>query len=134
MKCDAIYLDKNYQYTINESLQFSYVCDFDQMDCPTVYMGDVAPAPIDNTNDHNNNNNEHLSTNTTTTISTESEPTNETTTNKIKCWAELINYPCCPEEVTGIYGHDEYGDWSYDFTKNEWCGLTPYESDSEETC
>ena len=62
----------------------------------------------------------------------EAEPTESS--NVIKCWAELINYPCCPEEVTIVYDHDEYGDWGYDIDKKEWCGLTPYESDIEDDC
>eukprot|EP00833_Pecoramyces_ruminatium_P009119 jgi/Orpsp1_1/1183151/evm.model.c7180000084102.1 len=40
---------------------------------------------------------------------------------------ELIGYPCCSPKPTTIYSQDEYGNWSFDFSKNEWCGLTKYE-------
>jgi len=70
---------------------------------------------------------------TQTDPSDEAEPTSEST-YIIKCWAELVNYPCCPDEVTDVYDHDDYGDWGYDFTKKEWCGLTPYEWEGEDDC
>ncbi|OUM59732.1 Non-catalytic module family DOC2 [Piromyces sp. E2] len=57
--------------------------------------------------------------------------------SQFNCWAQLIGYSCCKPEITIIYASDEYGDWSYDFDKNEWCGLTPHkESDSndDEAC
>lgn len=43
-----------------------------------------------------------------------------------KCWAELIGYPCCPSFYKTVFGHDEYGDWGYDFKHNQWCGITPF--------
>jgi len=52
------------------------------------------------------------------------------TIDKNKCLSEFIGYPCCSPEFTTIYAQDEYGDWSYDFVKNEWCGLTVYEDSS----
>ncbi|OUM58956.1 Non-catalytic module family DOC2, partial [Piromyces sp. E2] len=35
-------------------------------------------------------------------------------------------YTCCDENLNVVYAHDENGDWSYDFKKMVWCGLTPY--------
>ncbi|ORY20691.1 hypothetical protein LY90DRAFT_433293, partial [Neocallimastix californiae] len=52
------------------------------------------------------------------------------TIDKNKCLSEFIGYLCCSPEFTTIYAQDEYGDWSYDFVKNEWCGLTVYEDSS----
>ncbi|OUM61888.1 Non-catalytic module family DOC2, partial [Piromyces sp. E2] len=40
------------------------------------------------------------------------------------CWSELEGYPCCPPGLTEVYAQDLYGDWSYDYKNNEWCGLT----------
>ncbi|OUM62999.1 Non-catalytic module family DOC2, partial [Piromyces sp. E2] len=52
-----------------------------------------------------------------------------------KCLSELIGYPCCPKVIKTVYEKDVYGDWGYDFSKKEWCGLTPYEErTNEEIC
>ncbi|OUM60624.1 Non-catalytic module family DOC2, partial [Piromyces sp. E2] len=48
----------------------------------------------------------------------------------LRCWSELIGYPCCSSNETTIYAHDDYGDWGYDFHKKEWCGLTLYKKSS----
>jgi len=53
------------------------------------------------------------------------------TQNKFKCTSELFDYPCCPPIVTTVFYTDESGDWGFDFSKNDWCGLTPY---TESTC
>jgi len=60
-------------------------------------------------------------TTTTTLIST---PTSST--DKPKCLAELLGYPCCSSNNTKVYSHDENGDWGYDFKNKKWCGITPY--------
>jgi len=49
---------------------------------------------------------------------------------KIKCWSELIGYPCCSTNLKTEYEKDEYGDWSYDFNKKERCGLTLFEEET----
>ncbi|KAL6596527.1 coth protein-domain-containing protein [Neocallimastix sp. 'constans'] len=54
------------------------------------------------------------------------------TTVTFKCLSEFLGYPCCSSELTTIYAKDEYGEWSYDFTKNEWCGLTKFEDSSNQ--
>jgi len=69
-----------------------------------------------------------VTTTTTTTV---------TSTNEIlpqyQCWAELLGYNCCAEGITKVYAQDTYGDWSYDFNKQEWCGLTTYEERPSES-
>jgi hypothetical protein len=42
----------------------------------------------------------------------------------------LIEYPCCTPGITTIYQQDDYGEWGYDFSKQERCGLTKYEDSS----
>ncbi|KAL6596530.1 coth protein-domain-containing protein [Neocallimastix sp. 'constans'] len=54
------------------------------------------------------------------------------TTVTFKCLSEFLGYPCCSSELTTVYAEDEYGEWSYDFTKNEWCGLTKFEDSSNQ--
>ncbi|ORY20694.1 hypothetical protein LY90DRAFT_150427 [Neocallimastix californiae] len=54
------------------------------------------------------------------------------TTVTFKCLSEFVGYPCCSSELTTVYAKDEYGEWSYDFTKNEWCGLTKFEDSSNQ--
>lgn len=138
LECDATYLDKNYKFSINNDLQFSYVCGFDQMECEPFYFLQNSDY-TDNAG--NTTDKDDLTTEIKPTDEVEPtpeidpmdevEPTTEPS-HVIKCWAELINYPCCPEKVTRVYDHDAYGDWGYDFSKKEWCGLTPYESGKEE--
>jgi len=53
------------------------------------------------------------------------EPTNNEEP-PYKCMAELAGYPCCPEQYTYVYETDPFGDWSFDFENQTWCGLTPY--------
>ncbi len=57
-----------------------------------------------------------------------------TPSSEIQCLAELIGYSCCSPEFTDVYSHDDYGDWSYNFQTNEWCGLTPYQETTTEDC
>jgi len=52
--------------------------------------------------------------------------------NSDECWSEIYGYPCCSSKVKNIYAQDEYGDWGYDFTKNEWCGLAKHEDSSKQ--
>jgi len=43
-----------------------------------------------------------------------------------QCWAEMIGYSCCSStKWTTVDYQDEYGDWSYDYDYNNWCGLSP---------
>ncbi|ORX75339.1 coth-domain-containing protein [Anaeromyces robustus] len=67
-------------------------------------------------------------TKTTTTTTTTPEPTK---TPEFKCMAEVIGYPCCTSKQTKVYRTDEYGDWSFNFLKLQWCGLTKYEPKTE---
>ncbi|ORY20692.1 hypothetical protein LY90DRAFT_433303, partial [Neocallimastix californiae] len=52
--------------------------------------------------------------------------------NSDECWSEIYGYPCCSSKVKTVYAQDEYGDWGYDFTKNEWCGLAKHEDSSKQ--
>jgi len=45
--------------------------------------------------------------------------------NQYSCWSQSIGYSCCNPEITEVYMSDEYGEWGYDFNKNEWCGIIP---------
>ena len=53
--------------------------------------------------------------------------------NSDECWSEIYGYPCCSSKVKTVYAQDEYGDWGYDFTKNEWCGLAKHEDSSKQS-
>jgi len=54
---------------------------------------------------------------------------------KYKCFSEVIGYPCCPEIIDTVLEEDSYGKWGYDFSKKNWCGLTPYEErPGDENC
>ncbi|OUM68474.1 Non-catalytic module family DOC2, partial [Piromyces sp. E2] len=55
--------------------------------------------------------------------------------NQFQCMAQLIGYSCCAPDNTNVYDHDKiYGDWGYDFIKNEWCGITPYTKQETKEC
>ncbi|OUM68759.1 Non-catalytic module family DOC2 [Piromyces sp. E2] len=85
-------------------------------------------------------------TTTTTTTVVEEEPTTTTTTTTTttvveeptpvkpayQCMSEITGYPCCPSIIKNVYYVDEYGEWSYDYKNNTWCGLTPYKEVVEE--
>ena len=72
-------------------------------------------------------------TTTTTTeapSSTNTVQTSTTSTDEIQCLAELTGYSCCDSKLTKVYYEDAYGEWGYDFDKNEWCGITLYKADA----
>lgn len=59
----------------------------------------------------------------------------EVEASSYKCWSEVIGYPCCDKGITHVYKQDAFGDWGYDFSKKQWCGLTPYtEPAYDEVC
>ncbi|ORX79231.1 hypothetical protein BCR32DRAFT_234398 [Anaeromyces robustus] len=112
LECDPIYIDKNYQYSINKEVEFKRY--------------DISDIPL--LSNVTNITNETPIVNITTEIET---PTiTSIPTFDYKCLAELIGYPCCPSIIKTIYAQDEYGDWGFDFKKQEWCGLTPYTGSS----
>lgn len=118
---DPIYMDENFEYSVNE--EFNFVND------GIVVVDPFAPGANDGENKPNVPSNEDPKPTVTSDISLPT-PTNtaENSSEKtIQCWAELIGYTCCSEEVTHVYDHDEYGDWGYDINNQFWCGLTPYE-------
>jgi len=131
LECDSVYLDENYQYSVNKEVEFEG------------YGISETPLII-------NPNYNHTTTTTTTATATDltttvveipttsvgESPTTTfketpTSTSDIKCMSELIGYSCCPSSIKTVYGHDEYGDWGYNFAKKEWCGLTPYTTSTE---
>ena len=62
-------------------------------------------------------------------------PQPTTIPNKYNCWVEQFGYPCCSSRNKIVYAHDGEGDWGYDFSKMEWCGITPYtEHINDEEC
>jgi len=133
LKCDPIYMDENYKYSVDKEVEFkgygisetplisgtnTSVPTTTEIETPTTTEIEI-PTPTD------------IETPTTTEIES---PTNEPS-SEIHCWSELLGYPCCPSSITTVYAHDEYGDWSYNFGKKEWCGLTPItESDPSDEC
>jgi len=128
-------------------LRYRYICNDYDIQCDQKYMDDSIKLPM--YGEENKNNSTVITTGetTSTTASTTTLPITTSTTvvektteatafpeetpvnsnTNLTCSSELIGYPCCPPELTMIYSSDEYGDWGYDFKKNEWCGLTKYE-------
>jgi len=135
MDCDPIYLDENYSYPINTDVGFSgeeikIKLKLDNSDTNLDIIPPSIPIPLP------------ISTpiatttvDTTTEIPTTSLPSNDSNDTNYKCMSELIGYPCCSPKLTKVYSNDEYGDWGYDFSKKEWCGLTPFKDlANEEDC
>jgi len=121
---DPIYLDENYEYSVNEELNFAN-------------KGIIVENPFHIGENNNENNKNKLSSesfkpdDTLDIISSNSTVIAEDPSKKtIKCLAELIGYTCCSDGITIVYDHDEYGDWSYDINEHICCGLTPYEEPS----
>jgi len=114
MECDPTYIDENFEYPINENLNFK--------DNKNSGNGIDVPFP-----EEEGNTSTEITTVTKTSISTPTVITENPSGKTVKCLAELNGYSCCPDHITEVYDHDEYGDWGYDFYNNIWCGLTPYE-------
>ncbi|ORX85833.1 coth-domain-containing protein [Anaeromyces robustus] len=97
-------------------------CKIYNLECNPTYMDENYPYPTDNDT--------NTDTNTPSMTSNVTSPASTSINNK--CWSELIGYPCCDSSVTTVFVQDDYGDWGYDFNKNEWCGITSYEEKEEE--
>ncbi|ORX79628.1 hypothetical protein BCR32DRAFT_281236 [Anaeromyces robustus] len=110
MDCDSVYMDENYQYTIDKSIEFEgpVIHQPPEQKEPTTTVDVVPPQP-------------------TETIITPEVP-------QYNCWSELIGYPCCPSHNKIVFSHDENGDWGYDYKTNQWCGITPFIVPAEEEC
>ncbi|ORX79626.1 hypothetical protein BCR32DRAFT_281234 [Anaeromyces robustus] len=108
MDCDPVYMDENYQYTIDKSVEYKSpeTQQSPEQPEPTTTVDVVLPQP-------------------TETIITPEVP-------QYNCWAELIGYPCCPSHNKIVFSHDGNGDWGYDFKTNQWCGITPFVAPAEE--
>ncbi|ORX77459.1 hypothetical protein BCR32DRAFT_302558, partial [Anaeromyces robustus] len=97
--------------------KYRYVCNYYKIDCDPIYMDENYNSNITST----------IILPTSTSIDIPTDTSTPLPTEKHKCWSELIGYECCSPEITGIYAQDEYGNWGYDFNKDEWCGLLTYE-------
>jgi len=113
MECDPMYMNSNYNYTIDKEVESKiFVADQQQQQ---------------NDNDENINLQSPPSTSTIETDSIADDP-------QYKCWAEFIGYPCCSSHYSTVLSHDENGDWGYDFTNNQRCGITPFNAPADEEC
>jgi len=142
--CDPVYMDENYEYPIDkenegelnigrwDSLDFS-VFGYGKYRDDDIVIPEEEPEPTETEVPISTI---EITQPTEATQTTEvTQPTEVSDVPLIKCWAELIGYPCCDKKIKTVYDHDEYGDWGYDFKKKEWCGITPYtESVNEEEC
>ncbi|ORX82214.1 hypothetical protein BCR32DRAFT_232114 [Anaeromyces robustus] len=140
LDCNPVYLDENYEYPIVKEMEGEIdTHKFDGIDF-TVFQGgnpfyhrdsnDTYSYTIDSSKPSQT----PISEEPTSTQISNAEPTS-TQDSKYKCLSELVGYPCCAKGIKAVYAKDEYGEWGYDFKKNEWCGLTPYEERTkEETC
>jgi len=109
MECDPVYMDEDYEYPVDKDVEGEInIHLFDGVDFSQLF-GPPADAPTDNSE--------------------------QATTQKYQCWSEITGYPCCSDDVKEVYAKDANGEWSYDFVKNTWCGLTPYQQQqTDETC
>ncbi|KAL6609027.1 putative cellulase, partial [Neocallimastix californiae] len=129
MECDQTYLDENYEYTIDKEVE----ADDNDVAQPTNI--EVVQSEITETDEPTT-----ILADQTTTIEV-AQPTTivvpqpTTIPNKYNCWVEQFGYPCCSSRNKIVYAHDGEGDWGYDFSKMEWCGITPYtEHINDEEC
>jgi len=133
MECDPVYMDENYEFPINKNVEFFFnsiddmIIYFEKENTTLVPEESSTLIPEENTTVPSVPTQSTFIINTTSIIEPTSSPSS--IISKI-CRSELIGYECCPTGITTIYTHDEYGDWSYDFNKNEWCGLTIIEEES----
>ncbi|ORX79632.1 hypothetical protein BCR32DRAFT_294325 [Anaeromyces robustus] len=124
MDCDPVYMDENYQYTIDKSIESqAFLIPWEERNKNTITTQQPPeqqqPEP------------------TTTVVVVSPQPTESIITPEVpqyNCWAELIGYPCCPSHNKIVYSHDENGDWGYDYKTNQWCGITPFVAPTEEEC
>ncbi|OUM64357.1 Non-catalytic module family DOC2, partial [Piromyces sp. E2] len=139
--CDATFLNENYLYPVNKEIEFLGYDNDIKNDQPTNILFNTAKSsnnPITAETEKTKTNDTVISSSTTTLPSTTNTiktvpsvniksvpPLKVSKSKKNKCLAELVGYPCCSKEITTIYDHDEYGDWSYDFSEKQWCGITP---------
>jgi len=151
MECDPTYLDESYEYPINKELEFDLkgsIYNFllgseeaDPSETTTNVISTKTSVPTKTSTVIEDN--EYKTTSIVSDIiaetmtssitgATPSTPTfaqiSEAPVEKLyQCWSELKGYSCCSDGITRVYAQDDYGDWGYDFKKQMWCGLTPYE-------
>ncbi|ORX82454.1 hypothetical protein BCR32DRAFT_292615 [Anaeromyces robustus] len=119
--CDPIYMDENYDYPIDKDVEGEInIHAWDGID----FSGLFGP-PTEGS---------QLAVGDPTKSEDSTKPTTNTS-SKLNCIGEVAGYPCCSEGVNKVYEHDINGEWGYDFSKKQWCSLTPSkESVDDATC
>ena len=142
-ECDPVYMDKNYEYPIDKEMEgeidthrfdgidftpFKGGNPFYHRDSNDTYSYTISPLKPTQTQiaDPEPTQTQVSDPEPTQTQIADPEPT-QTQDLKYKCLSEIVGYPCCAAGIKTVYAQDLYGDWGYDYSKKEWCGLTPYE-------
>ena len=157
MECDPTYLDENYKYSVNKELEYELkgtIYEFllgnegteptELVSTETItniistktFISHMETSVVLEINENKTTSNVSNTINETITSSITGATSSTATPTQISeisveepyhCWSELKGYPCCSDGITRVYAQDDYGDWGYDFKKQIWCGLTPYE-------
>ncbi|KAG4102245.1 coth-domain-containing protein [Neocallimastix lanati (nom. inval.)] len=120
--------------------RYRFICKEYGIECDPTYMnenydmsnGKGEPSTIKEPESESSSSSLNTEKETAVTTKNESVPTSESSAS-LHCLSEFYGYPCCSPELTEVYAQDDYGDWGYDFSKSEWCGLTKYESSTDTT-
>jgi len=109
LDCDPTYMDEDYEYSVDESVKGEI--DYNRWDGFDWFkLLGIDPSIF-------------------------GPPQDDPAEAEYNCLAEMVGYPCCEEDNTEVYDHDENGDWGYDFDAEEWCGITPYDGrKDDEVC
>jgi len=142
MDCDPVYMDENYEYPVNKEVEGDINRSWFMPQDPVTPQQPAQPEPVQPEPSQTTEPEQPEPTQPTQSTEPEQpdqpeqpEQPKQPEDQTIKCWAELAGYSCCDERIKVVYDHDSYGDWGYDFSKKEWCGLTPYtESSNGEAC
>eukprot|EP00833_Pecoramyces_ruminatium_P003576 jgi/Orpsp1_1/1177608/evm.model.c7180000062124.1 len=140
--CDPKYLDENMELPTNQTEISTNEKPTQVISTSTTQSTEISSDPSTTIQTLINSDSTLSPTPTSSPIQTETTTSTQITTPTpssfpessitINCFSEIIGYSCCPPNVTIIYATDEYGDWGYDFSKKEWCGLTKYNVSSNE--
>jgi len=104
IECDPVYMDENYQYSIDESVVASPTDDlFVDFDIePKQFTTVPSQQPTESITDE------------------PSEPTESVTEAPKECWSERFGYSCC-QSSCHVYEVDDDGEWGYE--NHHWCGI-----------
>jgi len=122
MECDPVYMDENYEYTIDKSVEGDVNVSWFGGGFGDFDFGGFGAEPLQPQEPQEPQEPQPQEP---------QEPQEPVEDDTIKCLAQIVGYPCCDESVKDVYDHDAHGDWGYDFDKEEWCGLTPYVKSTE---